>query len=124
MLPSSRSRQSDADRRAPIRWSSDSITVGKVLVYCQEAYHGTKKKDRYSDARRDILSRIYSNLQNPMHLAYNGRKPYGEVEYATVAREADKHPSGKAGYLTALDSEWEIIQTYFARNFIKPDADN
>jgi len=77
------------------------------------------------DAREAILTRIHGNLCNANHRAYPS-----EVCYATVARELtrdiDDTQTGQArktGYLTALDSEWDTLHAYFARNFTKHDLD-
>lgn len=113
----------------PIRWSSDSSTVEKVSRYCENEYYKTKQT-RYGEARREILGRIYGNLRNPIHLAYNGNKPFGEVVFDSVARgltkDCDDSPAGQAkknGYLVALTSEWDVLYAYFQREFIKPCSD-
>lgn len=121
--------KSGSATRSPIRWSSDSSTVECVLRYCQREYHQAKK-NRYGEARRAILARVYGNLLNANHLAYNGARPYGEISYETVAREltksCDDSEAGrlkKQGYLAALDSEWDTLSGYFERNFVKPEVD-
>jgi hypothetical protein len=113
----------------PIRWSADSKTVDAVQRYCEEQYHITSE-GRYGEARREILGRIYGNVINPTHRAYNGQQPFGQVSFDLVARELTKHcddtPAGKAkkaGYLTALSSEWDTLHGYFQGRFIKPSSD-
>ena len=120
MASLSQPRQSDADRRAPIKWLSDNRTVSRVIVYCIEEVHKAKKGTRYGDARSDILTRIYGNAQNPFHLAYNGTEPFGQITFDTIAKEHRNHPYGEAGYIAALESEWGILKHYFERNFMTP----
>lgn len=115
----------ETDRRAPIRWSSDNITVERVLRYCYQEYHATNTNSQYGIARRDILSRIIGNLQNGNPRAYNGHQPYGEISYATVAREGTRDLTSKESYLAALDSEWDTLLHCFKVNFVKYiDPDN
>lgn len=109
----------DTDRHAPIRWSSDNVTVERVLVYCQHEYRAVKNDSHYDNARRDILVRIIGNLQNINHGAYNGGRPFGEISYDTVAREGTRNLTDKEGYLKALDSEWETLLFCFKINFLK-----
>lgn len=109
----------DTDRRAPIRWSSDNLTVERVLRYAQREYHAADSGTLYDTARRDILARIIGNLQNCNHRAYNGWQSYGEISYATVAREGTRNLTDKDKYLSALDSEWNSILSCFAKNFLK-----
>lgn len=109
----------------PIQWSPDSVTVEQILAYCEREY-ARVKKNRYGKVRRAILARIHGNLCNVNHRAYPA-----EISYATVARDLTRHlddttPEGavkKAGYLAALNSEWDALRSYFAKNFTKPALD-
>lgn len=129
MTHPSRSARTDADRYAPIRWSSDSDTVDAVYRYCQNQYYATPAT-QYGEARRAILDRILSNLRNPIHRAYNGQKQYGEINFGLVARELTKFfddtpadTAQKDGYLHALASEWDTLSGFFQKQYIKPDPD-
>ena len=117
------------DPRAPIKWSADSKTIESVLSYCETEYYRVKKT-QYGAARQGILARIHGNLRNANHRAYNGHRDFGEVSYESVARELTKHcedsPVGlaeKNSYLTALDTEWDVLSAYFKRTFVKAEVD-
>lgn len=116
--------------RDPIRWSSDNPTVYRVMKYCEEQYHKVPETTRYGKARREILARIHGNLCNSGHRAYNGRKPFGQVDFESVARQLTRHcddtaagQAEKDGFVVALSSEWNTLHAYFQRQFFKPDPD-
>lgn len=107
--------------REPICWSSDEPTVLKILDFCERSYR-SKASGRYEEARNEILERIYGNLLNSNRFGYPS-----EISFDTVAREltkfCDDTPAGqakRAGYIAALESEWERTRNDFKSRRFSP----
>lgn len=125
-------RQPQEETIAPISWSPDSITVEKILRFCEyevARIRSPKRKqsgpNRYLDAREAILERIYGNLRNVIHRSYPA-----EISFKTVTSDLTKNfdnsaegRSQKAVYVAALKSEWGQLCDHFKRHFTKHDPD-
>lgn len=125
-------RQPQEETITPISWSPDSITVEKILRFCEyevARIRSPKRKqsgpNRYLDAREAILERIYGNLRNVIHRSYPA-----EISFQTVASDLTKNFDRSGGgqlqaarYISALESEWSQLRDYFKRHFTKHDPD-
>jgi hypothetical protein len=77
-------------------------------------------------AYREIIERIYGNLNNSNYRAYPA-----EISFDTVARsltkDCENSPAGisdRDGLIAALEKEWPDVRTYFRRYFLKPVSDD
>lgn len=119
--------QSGVETHDPIQWSPDIVTVDKILTYCEYEVARIRREKRrqdfppprYIEAREAILERIYGNLCNVAYRAYPS-----EISFRTVASDLIKHfdndlneETRKAGYVAALESEWNVLRDYFKKNF-------